>query len=322
MTGVNMKIALKSLLSGLMALILAIQPVMAAELNNSSTGKWSETDASNTSPSPDGWPGGTYFNQVEPIGRSTMGAIKRFWDRINCTQTSTGSANAYVYTPTNSSYPTALVSGETYCFIASFANTGAATINVNSLGAKNIYYPGASGLTALTGGEIEIGQPVLIIYDGTQFDMISAAANGGPSIQAALALYAKLASPTFTGTPSLPTGTTGVTQSLNTSNTTLATTAFSNPGSLISGSGYFELPSGIIFQWGTSSANGSGQISVTFPLTFPNSVYSATITPWSNATSRAAVISSINTGGFSGNQYNTNTTAGVSGTVGWMAIGN
>jgi hypothetical protein len=35
-----------------------------------------------------------------------------------------------------------------------------------------------------------------------------------------------LASPTFSGTPSLPTGTTGVTQTTGTSNTTLATTAF------------------------------------------------------------------------------------------------
>jgi hypothetical protein len=37
---------------------------------------------------------------------------------------------------------------------------------------------------------------------------------------------APLASPTFTGTPSLPTGTTGVTQTAGTNNTTLATTAF------------------------------------------------------------------------------------------------
>ncbi len=38
--------------------------------------------------------------------------------------------------------------------------------------------------------------------------------------------FAPLASPTFTGTPSLPTGTTGVTQAAATNNTTLATTAF------------------------------------------------------------------------------------------------
>lgn len=44
--------------------------------------------------------------------------------------------------------------------------------------------------------------------------------------QSALDLKANLASPTFTGTPSLPTGTTGVTQSAADSSTKLATTAF------------------------------------------------------------------------------------------------
>ena len=45
-------------------------------------------------------------------------------------------------------------------------------------------------------------------------------------LQAALDAKAALASPTFTGTPSLPTGTTGVTQSAGNSTTALATTAF------------------------------------------------------------------------------------------------
>jgi hypothetical protein len=43
---------------------------------------------------------------------------------------------------------------------------------------------------------------------------------------ASIAGFAPLASPTFTGTPSLPTGTTGVTQSAGDSTTKLATTAF------------------------------------------------------------------------------------------------
>jgi hypothetical protein len=46
------------------------------------------------------------------------------------------------------------------------------------------------------------------------------------NIQTAIATKADLASPTFTGTPSLPTGTTAVTQATSTSSTTLATTAF------------------------------------------------------------------------------------------------
>jgi len=46
------------------------------------------------------------------------------------------------------------------------------------------------------------------------------------SIATAIATKSDLTSPTFTGTPSLPTGTTGVTQSSSDSSTKLATTAF------------------------------------------------------------------------------------------------
>ena len=46
------------------------------------------------------------------------------------------------------------------------------------------------------------------------------------NIATAVATKADLASPTFTGTPTLPTGTIGVTQSSGTNSTTLATTAF------------------------------------------------------------------------------------------------
>jgi hypothetical protein len=46
------------------------------------------------------------------------------------------------------------------------------------------------------------------------------------NVTASLAPYAPLASPTFTGTPALPTGTTGVTQTAGNNSTALATTAF------------------------------------------------------------------------------------------------
>lgn len=144
-----------------------------SEINNTGTNKWYEVDASNTAPSPDGWANGTYFNQVEPIGRATMGAIKRFWDRINGTVVSTGSSNAYVYTPVNTSYPIAYVQGETYSFKANFTNTGAATLNINGLGATSLYKQGASGPTALIGGEIQSGQMVSVQYDGANFQIIS-----------------------------------------------------------------------------------------------------------------------------------------------------
>jgi len=58
------------------------------------------------------------------------------------------------------------------------------------------------------------------------FADITGAVSGNTNLQAALDLKANLASPTFSGTPSLPTGTIGVTQTAGNSTTALATTAF------------------------------------------------------------------------------------------------
>jgi hypothetical protein len=58
------------------------------------------------------------------------------------------------------------------------------------------------------------------------FADITGAVSGNANLQAALDLKANLASPTFTGTPSLPTGTIATTQSPGNNTTALATTAF------------------------------------------------------------------------------------------------
>ena len=81
---------------------------------------------------------------------------------------STGSSNAFVIT--YSPVPTAYVTGQHYPFIANFSNTGAATVNVNSLGAKSIKKNGA---TALASGDIASGQVVDEVYDGTNMQMVA-----------------------------------------------------------------------------------------------------------------------------------------------------
>lgn len=67
---------------------------------------------------------------------------------------------------------TAYVAGQRFTFIAAGANTGAATININSIGAKSITKNGA---TALGAGDIVSGSAVQIFYDGTQFQLASSA---------------------------------------------------------------------------------------------------------------------------------------------------
>jgi hypothetical protein len=82
---------------------------------------------------------------------------------------STGSANAYVVTL--SPVPTSYAAGMVVRFKANFANTGAATVNVNGLGAISIKK--LDGATALVSGDIASGQLVVLVHDGTNFQMAS-----------------------------------------------------------------------------------------------------------------------------------------------------
>jgi hypothetical protein len=65
---------------------------------------------------------------------------------------------------------TAYAAGQMFYFVAAGANTSAVTLNVNSLGAKAVTRDGS---TALVAGDIASGEVVVVIYDGTRFQMIS-----------------------------------------------------------------------------------------------------------------------------------------------------
>ena len=95
------------------------------------------------------------------------------------------------------------------------------------------------------------------------------------NIATAVATKADLSSPTFTGTPSLPTGTTGVTQSTSDDSTKLATTAFVQDiadaiknalypvGSIYTNSSVSTNP-GTLLGFGTWTAFGAGRVMVGF----------------------------------------------------------
>ncbi len=98
---------------------------------------------------------------------------------------------------------TAYANGQRFSFISAGANTGTSvTLNIDSLGAKNITKLGA---TALAVGDIPSGSKVLVEYDGTQFQLIGLAAQTAASLSS---------------------GATAVTQAAGTNNTTIATTAY------------------------------------------------------------------------------------------------
>ena len=81
----------------------------------------------------------------------------------------TGSADAYAIGP--SPAITAYAAGQRFMFVAGNTNTGASTLNVSALGTKAIQKLGS----ALVAGDITANDLVSVVYDGTQFQMISPA---------------------------------------------------------------------------------------------------------------------------------------------------
>lgn len=81
--------------------------------------------------------------------------------------TSGGSANAY--TLAIDAQITAYAAGQVFKFKANFQNTSAATLNVNSIGAKTIK---KNVSTDLAPGDIQVDQIVTVVYDGTNLQML------------------------------------------------------------------------------------------------------------------------------------------------------
>ena len=98
--------------------------------------------------------------------------IRPFSEVIN-SGTAAGAGNAYTITngPAMTA-ATAYRAGTTFTFKANHANTGAATLNVDGLGAKALKKFG--GTSDVASGDIAVSQMVTAVYDGTNFQIISA----------------------------------------------------------------------------------------------------------------------------------------------------
>lgn len=80
-------------------------------------------------------------------------------------------SNTNTITATVTPVPSAYATGQVFTFEPANNNTGAATINISSLGAKDIYLNNAP----LAADVLIAGQPVVIRYNGTQFEIIGKA---------------------------------------------------------------------------------------------------------------------------------------------------
>ena len=159
---------------------------------------------------------------------------------------------------------TAYAAGQLFYYIAAGANTGAVTLNIDGLGAKAVTRDGA---TALAAGDINSGEIVVVIYDGTRFQMINAANSFGNT--------------TINGTLTV-TGNTGLQANVSITSTlsvggTFAVTGAATLGSTLAVTGKADLPT-------VSTASINAAVAV---------VTTGTVT---NLTSTSASIASVNAG--------------------------
>ena len=159
---------------------------------------------------------------------------------------------------------TAYAAGQLFYYIAAGANTGAVTLNIDGLGAKAVTRDGS---TALAAGDINSGEIVVVIYDGTRFQMINAANSFGNT--------------TINGTLTV-TGNTGLQANVSITSTlsvggTFAVTGAATLGSTLAVTGKSDLPT-------VSTASINAAVAV---------VTTGTVT---NLTSTSASIASVNAG--------------------------
>ena len=107
---------------------------------------------------------------IRPTGRAMMGAVRRWYDHANCTATSSGSPSAQ--TLNYAVPPTAIVAGDTFCFFVGpgLTNIGSVTLRINESPPRPILLPGG---TALTGGELEAGYPVIVTESVSDFQLMT-----------------------------------------------------------------------------------------------------------------------------------------------------
>jgi hypothetical protein len=123
---------------------------------------WSETDANNSTASPDGAPVGMAPSGVHGTIRAGMGATKRFVDQQIPLVTG-GTSTAY--TLSYAVAPSQLYDGMTHLVQFNTINGAAPTLNVNALGAKPLHFWASGGWGAWPANMVAIDQIVRVTYN-------------------------------------------------------------------------------------------------------------------------------------------------------------
>lgn len=113
-----------------------------------------------------------------PIGTGTLlasGASKV--ETVQSAEYAADAGGSDAYAITLAPAITAYTTGVQYRFKANTANTGAATLNINSVGAQTIKKVAGGITTDLDSNDIRAGQWVDVVWDGTNFQMLSQLGN-------------------------------------------------------------------------------------------------------------------------------------------------
>lgn len=122
---------------------------------------WSTTASSNgNSDANINWAEGQAPSTVNDSARSMMTRLKHWWNQLGGNITSGGSSNAYTLTSGESL--SAYATGMRFLWKPNAAPTGAATMNVDSIGAKKLFMPDG---TQVLSGELDANSFYDIVYD-------------------------------------------------------------------------------------------------------------------------------------------------------------
>ncbi len=127
--------------------------------------------ANNNSAPPAGYPENMQYSQVNDAAREQMAVLARYIEALSAI-TTTGAGNAYILTITQAIV--ALANGMHFTFKADKANTGAATLRINALGAVALIDNKGGALTA---GDLVVGGVYLVEFDGVAFRLLGSAEN-------------------------------------------------------------------------------------------------------------------------------------------------
>lgn len=138
-------------------------------------------DVYSTTPASNGTIGGTgYFPEgqapstVNDAARQVMADVAAWYGQAKQNLALTGVAGTNTITAGGAASMAAYATNQIFTLNPANSNTGATTLNITpsggaALGAKNVFSNGA----ACTGGELRAGCPSLLLYDGTQFNIVA-----------------------------------------------------------------------------------------------------------------------------------------------------